>query len=770
MFGIGTAHAQRFNVPPGRLGDVMAALGEQSGTTIAVTDPELAARRSPGVRGSFPLRTALDHALRGTGTEALFYDRNTVRIVRKRLPKPKPVKRAPPAPPVVEPVWSPEIVVTASKQHIPIDTYPGSVKLVEFDPGWVARNAAGGTAAITKLLPSVGSTNLGSARNKLFIRGIADSSFNGQTQATVGQYLGDVRLNYNAPDPNLNLYDMKRIEVLAGPQGTLYGASSLGGIIRLVPNEPDTHALSTTISTGISGTWSGGVGGDGAAMLNLPIADGRVAVRFVGFGTREAGYIDAPARKRRNINNTTSYGQRMAWRVEDLWGLTVDFGTATHNTSTQDGQYTVRGDPPLTRDNVIAQPFKNTYYLAYLTARRPIGRTEFVSTTSIVRHDLKTVFDATGHDGSASPARYEENNNIALISHETRLSGGSRNYPWVLGVSAIYNISALSRSLGAPDAPTRIAGVVNRQAEGAVFGQLSRPLLHRLTGTIGGRLTFARSVGNLLDSPVEKSKEPFSNELRFSPTLALDWHPSAKFSTFFHYQQGYRAGGLAVAPAGSALESRKFATDDLIMGEFGIRLGRKEQGRLSIRAAFFYADWNDIQADLIDRSGLPYTANIGSGRIYGLDGDVVWRPSGTLAITVSAFLNNSELYAPEPEFMAAGERTLPNVAHSGARAVAAWRREIAPGITLGSEASLRHVGASRLGVGPLLDIPQGNYVVGDIGSQLSFGRFGVSLDLTNLGNVRGNSFAFGNPFGLTERNQMTPLRPRTIRLGLNARF
>ncbi|MDH4744506.1 TonB-dependent receptor [Sphingomonas sp. CBMAI 2297] len=770
FFGVGIAHAQRFDVPPGRLGAVAAALGEQGGATIAVTDPDLAARRSPGVRGNVSLRAALDRALRGTGAEAIFYDRNTVRIVRKRVPAKQVQRRpSPPAPPDL-PDWAPEIVVTASKQSIPIDSYPGSVKLVALDPGWVARNAAGGTAAITKLLPSVGSTNLGSARNKLFIRGIADSSFNGPTQATVGQYLGDVRLNYNAPDPNLNLYDMQRIEVLVGPQGTLYGASSLGGIIRLVPNEPDTHALSTTVSAGVSGTRLGGVGGDGATMLNLPIANGRVAVRFVAFATREAGYIDAPARGRRNINNTTSYGQRMAWRVEDLWGFTVDFGSATHNTSTQDGQYTVRGDPPLTRDNAIAQPFRNTYYLAYLTARRKFRRAELVSTTSIVRHDLRTIFDATGHDGSGAPARYEENNNITLFNQETRLSGGGARYPWVVGISSIYNISASSRSLGPPEAPARIAGVLNQQAEAAIFGQLSRPLFRRLTGTIGGRVTFARNVGNLLDSPVEKSKEPFINELRFSPTVALDWHPSRNFSAFLHYQQGYRAGGLAVAPSGSALESRKFATDDLIMSEFGIRLGNQERDRLSVRAAFFYADWNNIQADLIDRSGLPYTANIGSGRIYGLDGDIIWRASPDLTITASAFLNNSDLYAPAPEFVAPGERTLPNVARNGARAVAAWRREIASGITLSGEASLRHVGASRLGVGPLLDIPQGNYSVGDIGSRLGFGRFGISLDVTNLGDVRGNSFAFGNPFGLAQRNQMTPLRPRTIRLGLDARF
>ena len=73
ILGIDNAHAQRFNVPPGRLGEVAAALGEQGGATITVTDPDLAARRSPGVKGSFRLRAALDRALRGTGTEAMFY-------------------------------------------------------------------------------------------------------------------------------------------------------------------------------------------------------------------------------------------------------------------------------------------------------------------------------------------------------------------------------------------------------------------------------------------------------------------------------------------------------------------------------------------------------------------------------------------------------------------------------------------------------------------------------------------------------------------------
>jgi len=244
---------------PGRVGEVAAALGVQAGVTITVTEPDVAAERSPGVSGDFSLAVALERALRGTDAEAVFYDATTVRIVRKsRAASPVGAQATAIA---AEPLN--DIVVTASKQAMQVDTYPGSVKVLRLTPGWVADNAAGGTAAITNSMTVLSSTDLGSGRDKLFIRGIADSGFNGPTQATVGEYLGDLRLNYNAPDPDLNLYDMKRVEVLVGPQGTLYGAGSLGGVIRLVPNDPDTHEVSATASSGVSSTEFGGVSGDG---------------------------------------------------------------------------------------------------------------------------------------------------------------------------------------------------------------------------------------------------------------------------------------------------------------------------------------------------------------------------------------------------------------------------------------------------------------------------------------------------------------------------
>ena len=759
----GIAHAENFDISPGRLGDVAAALGVQAGMTITVTEPDVANQHSAGVKGDLSLRDALQRVLRGTRAEAVFYDGTLVRIVRQRMPEPT----AMPAPPVSE--QPEEVIVTASKQSILLDTYPGSVKVLPLAPGWVADNAASGTNAIAHLLPTIGSTNLGPGRDKLFIRGLADSSFSGPTQATVGEYLGDIRLNYNAPDPDLNLYDMNRVEVLVGPQGTLYGAGSLGGVIRFVPNEPAIDEVAVSTAAGLSFDRSGAVGRDGAAMFNVPLIRDRLALRQVVYGTRAGGYIDDRTRGLQDINSLASYGQRSNFLLEHLGRWTLHFGFVLQNINSADAQYTLRDDPPLSRGSVIAQPFRNNYRAAYITARRPVGGAELITTTSSVWHGLNTVFDATGHDGTQVPARFEEQNNITLISHETRIAGGSGAASWVGGLSSLSSRSLLSRTLGPLNAPVRIAGVLNAQEEVALFGQLSHPLTRTLTGTIGGRLTFANSDGSLTGASADASQVISRYSARYASTLAFDWHPGGRFSAFVHYQQGDRAGGLAVAPSGSGLQSQKFDADALNMSEIGIRWGHDAYDPVSVRMALFDADWRDMQADLVDTSGLPYTTNIGHGRISGLDADVTWRVSPEFTLSAAVFINDSQLVAPEPQFITTGTQTLPSVARNGGRLFAQWHR----GSTLGqwsAETSVRYVGESRLGVGQFLAIPQGNYAVVDANARLDLGKVTLSLNLENVGDVRANTFAFGNPFGLALRDQMTPLQPRTLRIGFEMRF
>lgn len=759
------AQAAAFRIPPGSVGEVVAALGVQARITIAVTDAEIAARRSPGVRGDVSIREALRRALKGTDAEAVFYDAATVRIVRK--PTSVPAPRPPSSPTPARPTDIDEIVVTASKQNMLLDRYPGSATVVDFATDRLARDAHQGTAAITGSLPTLSATNLGRGRNKLYVRGVSDSSFNGPSQATVGQYLGDVRLNYSAPDPDLNLYDMARVEVLAGPQGTLYGASSLGGIVRLVPNAPDPTTLEASASAGLSTTRFGGVGRDAAAMLNVPLADGRAAARLVIYATRDAGYVDDPSRGLRDINSGRSVGGRLAWRMDDLRGWQVDFGGVLQDVGADDGQYTRRGFPPLTRASAIAQPFRSEYRLGHLTGRRSAWGSELLTTTSVVEHDLATVFDATGSVGV--PRRFEEVNDILLVSHETRLSGGEARTPWVMGLAGVYSVSRLTRTLGPPDAPEQIAGVRNRQIEVSVFGQASRRLGSRFTATAGARLTGAGTTGRLLDA-TDALQDEYHGQVRLIPMVGLDWRISRSLSAFTQFQQGFRAGGFAVPSAGSGEAGEAFRADNLGQVEVGLRWRSPQHSRLSGRLAAIFIDWDHIQADLVDDAGLPYTDNIGSGRIYGADVEATWRPTPDLRLAAAAFFNNTYLFDAPPGLVARGKHTLPNIPRDGVRGEIAWRRELGGGAILTADASLRYVGKSFLATGSSYDVAQGKYFVAGAGARIDFGRFAVSLDLANIGDARGNTFAFGNPFGLTQRNQVTPLRPRTLRLGIDTRF
>jgi outer membrane receptor protein involved in Fe transport len=765
------AETRNFNIPAGQLGSVLVAFGEQARMTVGLSDPILAARRSPGAQGQFSRYQALKRILSGTGARYVNIDANTVRIVG--LPEAKTRARKPPAPvrPAVpvQSFQSADIIVTASKQSTLLRDYAGTVSVLELNSPELTRESSRGTASIINRLPVLASTNLGPGRNKIFIRGIADSSFNGASPATVGQYLGDVRLTYNAPDPDLNLYDMQRVEVLEGPQGTLYGTGSLGGIIRLVPNPPDLAQNAGSLSIGAITVAHGGNGGDAAAMGNFVLVPDRVALRAVAFSTVEPGYIDDPLRGLSNINRTKSVGGRAAieFRPGDDWRLT--FGGAMQNIRSRDGQYALRGSPPLQRSSVIEQPFDNDYGLAYLTAKKNFGTAELTTTTSFVRHNVDSVFDATV-DPSSSPRVFIEQLAIHLLSHETRLSGVSGHDSWVIGVSGLLARDRTRRMLGNPVSPTTITGVRNANSELAAFGQYSHPIASRLSATIGGRLSYAHSSGELTDVVDAEASEPNRSELRFSPTVALAWKIDDHFLAYAHAQSAFRPGLLEVAASGGSQVGERVDSDSLSMIEAGVRFGRRGIDRFSFNMSAAHERWADIQSDLIDDAGLPFTTNIGDGRITSFEAEASWRITSALTLDASLFLNNSRLAKPAPGFAAADERDLPNIARAGGRLAASFQRKLDTQTALTLDGAVRYVGHSELGIGAPLDVSQGNYLETLVGGRIARGGFGFSVDVTNLADVRGNRFSYGNPFGIELRNQVTPLVPRRLRLGLDVRF
>ncbi|MDQ8754627.1 TonB-dependent receptor [Sphingosinicella sp. LHD-64] len=786
----------QFNLPAGRLGDALVALGQQAGISIGVSDPSLASRHVASVRGRMSVDQALTRLLQGSGGRPIAIDARTYRVVRA----PEPVRQAamhrrphaPPLPPVE--IEQPDIIITASKRSFRLASFPGAVLLAEGDDPVLAAYGQG-TEGLTARLPGLNSTHLGTGRNKLFIRGIADSSFNGPTQATVGQYLGETRLNYNTPDPNLRLQDIERVEVLPGPQGTLYGAGSLGGILRIVPNAPRLGEVQGAVSAGASLTEHGDPGGEASAMLNLPIVADAVGLRLVGYGATEGGYIDDTLRGLDDVNRTRTYGGRARLRAH-AGSWTIDAGIAGQYIRGEDGQFADRDAPPLTRASPIAEDYTNEYLLADVVVERGWGDgMRFVTTAGFVRQRLEERYDSSRPD--EAPQAYDQLNRLTMFSAESRLSRGAGDGTgWLIGTSFISHESELERALGDPDGPLPITGVRNTVNEITAFGEATFRLAEGVTATAGGRITHSRLSGSVLDAPESTyallaTLRAHRSETVFLPSFAVAAEARDDLLFYARYQEGFRPGGLSVfAPFTASVAIRngvvaavepgdavarlvavgRFENDEVATLEAGLRYGRPGAGAFDLAASVAYTRWTDIQADVIDLFGFQSTQNIGNGRIYTLDVRANWRPVPGLNLEAAAVLNDSEVTNPAPSIIIGASSPLPNVAKVNGYFGTDYRIDLADDLALTLWGSGRYAGTSRLGIGPILGEEQGDWFDLSAGARLERGRHAFTLGITNLLDTVGNRFAMGSPFTLALQRQITPLRPRTVRIGWELRF
>jgi iron complex outermembrane recepter protein len=778
------ARNQNFDIPAQRLDTALIVLGQQAQISIGGVDARLGSARSGAVRGKMSVARALQKMLKGTHYDFVVVDASTYRIIRaapKRVVRPPKLKKPPKAkppnvlpPPVAthaEPeVLYPEIIVTGSKQNQPLDSYVGTahVEMV----GGVGMSENQGTAAFVARLPTLTSTNLGPGRNKVFVRGIADSSFSGPTQSTVGLYLGELRLTYNAPEPDLRLYDIDHVEVIEGPQGTLYGAGALGGIIRIMPKVPDTSSFHSEASAGISSVKNGASGFDIGGMVNVPLIADHAALRIVGYRQIGGGYIDDVARGQSDVNRTRVDGGRAALRIQPGNDWTIDLGGVMQNIDTRDNQYAELGLAKLTRKSNIAQPYDNDFKAANLTVSKQWTLLSLVSSTSVVKHDLSERFDATGYQSIPGILAYDEANKISLLSHETRLSRSTVNGgSWVVGLSLLRSIDRIERTIGPLGAPTPLATLRDERMEYATFGEITEPFAADWSVTAGARLERSKSDGELIGG-TGPDFEPKATKTRFLPTAALSWKPRNDIIAFLRYQSGFRSGGIAID--GSQLNSAtRFDSDKLDTVELGFRFGGTEgrsRRRLSGGVTVSYSDWRDIQADLISADGLPYTANIGRGRIYGLEANVIWGPVDGLSLDGAIFVNDSALTDPSLGLEDADSNALPNVAKAGGRASVAWMHPLSDKLDFKLDGTIRYVGRSNLSTIPPLDLAHGETVQVDMSAAVDAGAWRVMLDVTNLLDTVGNSFSYGNPFSVGLGKQITPLRPRTIRLGIKIGF
>ncbi|MGQ7828555.1 TonB-dependent receptor domain-containing protein [Altererythrobacter sp. Z27] len=766
-------------VPAGKAGDAAVMIAQQTGSSVVITDRALAKRRVPAIRGTLSAEEAIQQLASAANATAVRIGQSSWRLVpvkastrRAAQPPRKIAAIVTTAAPLEEAAPEP-IVVIGSKRDTRIEDYPGHLTMVDGEE--LTIGGVGGTEKLARRMSSLTSTHLGSGRNKLFIRGIADSSFTGPTQSTVGQYFGDLRLSYNAPDPDLRLSDLERVEVLEGPQGALYGAGSLGGIIRLVPNLPEPGFASGSAAIGGSATQHGALGADASAVINLPVAGDVAALRLNIDADSQGGYIDKPLLGRRDVNRTDTISGRAALRVDAGGGWFVDMIAIGKTTDGDDSQYADRDGPPLSRAASVTEGFAADYVQGQLVVSGELADDILIrSSTGLSWQSVKENYDATAPDG---PERiFVQANDTDMIANETRvwkpLEG---DWGWLVGASYVHNRSTLNRSFGAPDDPLPSAGVRNAIDELTLYGEASKRLGDILVASFGGRFTASWLGGSgtnirffaLTPESVRLLEANTSSrrETAFLPAFSIVATPLDKTSLYFRYQEGFRPGGLAVT--GDYVS--RFLNDHVSTIEIGGRYGRQGRGDFNFAANVSFTRWKDIQADFIDPVGLPSTANIGDGRILAATISAGFQITDALRLDSGFTVNDSDVDKPVPEILAGPVTQIPNIAAFTGRFAFEYVRPVGRDLEFTANGWAQFIGRSRLGVGPELGESQGNYFDSGVDLRLGNDRFGLSLGVSNLTDETGNRFALGTPF-TTGRAQITPLRPRTLRLGIDASF
>lgn len=769
-----TAREEAIDVPAGTVSESVIELARQTGTSIVVSDPVLARRRAPRIRGHMSAPQAIRRLAQSIGGRAVATGTAAWRIEpgarraasarRSRAPAPRPVTVHRPPPPAIP---APPIVVVASKRDTKLDELAAQVSLLDGEE--LVLGGTGGTEKITQRVATVSSTYLGSGRNKLFIRGIADSSFTGPTQATVGQYLGDMRLSYNAPDPDLRLSDLERVEVLEGPQGTLYGAGSLGGIIRLVPNSPELDSQFLRGTLGSALTQHGAGSFDANVTANVPLAPEKAALRLVLDAASEGGYIDKPFLDRDNVNRTRTLAARAIMRFAIAPDWTLDAIGLAQSIHAADSQYAAREGPDYDSMARVREGADAGYLHGQFVVSGRIGVLHLRSTTGMAGQDVEERYDATmpGEEERV----FVQRNDTRMIAHETRiwLPIEDRRFGWLAGLSLIDNNTRLERRLEQDRQRSSATGVRNTLTEGTIYGEASYRLRDDLIATLGARYTHARLGGVGQDVPLTVALEGAAitetrGQSAFLPSASLLASLGPSTSLYARYQEGFRPGGLAIE--GEFV--RRFQQDHARTLEIGARHGRAGLDPFDLAVNVSYTRWSDIQADFIDNLGLPSTANIGDGRVWTFSASGSLFLTDDLRLTGGATVNRSTI--DEPVLVPFHRIThVPNIAEFSGRIGLDYSRSVSRDLDLDARVWASYIGKSRLGVGPELGDLQGDYLDSGILIRIGNDRLGGTLSVSNLADAVGNRFALGTPFAVV-REQVTPLRPRTIRLGVDFSF
>lgn len=552
---------------------------------------------------------------------------------------------------VNEPQSLQEIVVTAEKRTERLQNVPIAISVLSGSR--LDESTVQGVAEALNAVPGVTTTEtyLGGGTN-IAIRGVTTGFPLYAGQSTVAYYLDGMPFGLvkSAIAPDADVYDLERIEVLRGPQGTLYGASALNGVVRILTEDPDPTAFDFKARGSGADTENSDGSYRGDAMMNVPIVEDKLAARAdIGY-LHNGGWIDQPDKTDANYTDIGNYRLKLDGRPTERLSIDLEAWASRLNSGAPDLGYTWDKSHTL-----LNEPTSTDYDLYGMKLEYRADKFVLSSETSYLTFSnngtLGLDVPGFGVPGSIFYARSSSD----VTSEELDLhSSQPGDWQWSAGGMYRKGTEGRLQSFTVLQIPT--INYIDNSKSYAVYGELTRLFLADRLGLTVGVRHFHDDISQrdqlAPDTPYLRAA---STAEANTPRVLLAWHANPRLMVYGSYSEGFRSGfpqDATVLEAYPAFAPVK--PDTLKNYEMGTK-GTLADGRVAFDASIYHMDWQNIQLELaVPVHGVPYTSVVNGAHASGDGTDLSLTLKPTENIIISPDISWNDL-ALDNEVFSAGQ-------------------------------------------------------------------------------------------------------------------
>jgi iron complex outermembrane recepter protein len=590
-----------------------------------------------------------------------------------------------------------EVVVTATKRSASLQDVPISITALD--------QSAMQDLNITSFddyvmqLPSVSFTQRRPGQANLFMRGISEGGNSNQSLQgpSVAIYLDEQPVTAIGMNLDPHIYDVERIEVLMGPQGTLYGASSQAGNLRIITNKPSTEAFEGGFDLTAESISDGGESYMAEGFVNIPMGDS-VALRIAAWWDDDGGYIDSVPDSityplsgitvtneqwtGNDFNEAEKQGLRAALKVDlnESWTTTA---SVMYQDMETEGVWD--HDPDNLDDFEVSRFYddrtEDEWTQFALTVEGDLGFADLTYAGSYLDRDFDTYNDYSHYsiDGFVEPyytcyvsyfgpcvdpsIQYSNHSEMTFETHELRLASSGETIDWIIGgfyrdqetaFDSRWSVPTINPGAAVEDDLYFQTDQVREDSEVSVFGELTYRFTEQLAGTVGyrwfdGETTLQGFVGTVFwpnccfgFSPTRPPDNVDSKYEGDDGTLKLNltYDINDDMMVYATYAEGYRPGGANRSQG----VGETYDADFLESYELGMKSTMMD-GRWRLNGAIYFMDWDDIQIGFFnpDISLLGLVDNVGAAESKGVELDTTFLATENLSLNFSYAYNSAEL-------------------------------------------------------------------------------------------------------------------------------